>query len=193
MKTRDGARNWRYFPPSARYPNTPRLIASRCGWTRCNCIGRGNGAPAGLPAGCTSNSGLITSGKHACRIVEKAPVGDILQTLVVYRLLDPGSEWRLHRLWFEQTAMADLLGADYALVEKNALYRCLDKLLPHKRALFHQLTERWQDLFGVRFDILLYDLTSTYFESPPPQDEKTSAALATAATSGATACKSSLP
>ena len=96
----------------------------------------------------------------------------ILQTLVVYRLLDPGSEWRLHRLWFEQTAMADLLGADYALVEKNALYRCLDKLLPHKRALFHQLTGRWQDLFGVLFDILLYDLTSTYFESPPPQDEK---------------------
>jgi hypothetical protein len=95
----------------------------------------------------------------------------ILQTLVVYRLLDPGSEWRLHRLWFEQTAMADLLGADYALVEKNALYRCLDKLLPHKRALFHHLTERWQDLFGVRFDILLYDLASTYFESPPPQDE----------------------
>jgi hypothetical protein len=51
--------------------------------------------------------------------------------------------------------MADLLGADYALVEKNARYRCLDKLLPHKRALFHHLTERWQDLFGVRFDILL--------------------------------------
>ena len=76
MKTRDGARNSRYLPPSARYPNTPRLIASRCGWTRCNCIGRGNGAPAGLPAGCTSNSGLITSGEHACRIVEKAPVGD---------------------------------------------------------------------------------------------------------------------
>lgn len=96
----------------------------------------------------------------------------ILQTLVVYRLLDPGSEWRLHRSWFEQSAMADLLDADYALVEKNALYRCLDKLLPHKRALFHHLTERWQDLFGVRFDILLYDLTSTYFESPPPQDEK---------------------
>lgn len=96
----------------------------------------------------------------------------ILQTLGVYRLLDPGSEWRLHRSWFEQSAMADLLGADYALVEKNALYCCLDKLLPHKRALFHHLTKRWQDLFGVHFDLLLYDLTSTYFESPPPQDEK---------------------
>jgi len=96
----------------------------------------------------------------------------ILQTLVVYRLIDPGSEWRLHRLWFEQSAMGDLLGADYSLVEKNALYRCLDKVLPHKRALFNHLTECWQDLFGVRFDILLYDLTSTYFESPLPEDEK---------------------
>ncbi|MDP2707398.1 MAG: IS1634 family transposase, partial [Burkholderiales bacterium] len=95
----------------------------------------------------------------------------ILQTLVCYRLIDPGSEWRLHRLWFEQSAMADLLGADYSLVEKNALYRCLDKVLPHKRALFSQLTQRWQDLFGARFDVLLYDLTSTYFESAPPQDE----------------------
>ena len=89
----------------------------------------------------------------------------ILQTLVVYRLIDPGSEWRLHRLWFEQSAMGDLLGADYSLVEKNALYRCLDKVLAHKRALFNHLTERWQDLFGARFDVLLYDLTSTYFES----------------------------
>jgi transposase len=96
----------------------------------------------------------------------------ILETLVCYRLIYPGSEWRLHRLWFEQSAMGDLLGADYSLVEKNALYRCLDKVLPHKRALFGHLTQRWQDLFGVRFDILLYDLTSTYFESPPPEDEK---------------------
>jgi hypothetical protein len=95
----------------------------------------------------------------------------ILQTLVCYRLIDPGSEWRLHRQWFEQSAMADLLGADYALVEKNALYRCLDKVLPHKQALFSHLRERWRDLFGARFDVLLYDLTSTYFESPPPDDE----------------------
>jgi transposase len=95
----------------------------------------------------------------------------ILQTLVCYRLIDPGSEWRLHRRWFEQSAMADLLGADYGLVEKNALYRCLDKLLPHKQALFSHLRQRWQDLFGATFDVLLYDLTSTYFESPPPGDE----------------------
>jgi transposase len=96
----------------------------------------------------------------------------ILQTLVCYRLMDPGSEWRLHRLWFEQSAMADLLGADYALVEKNALYRCLDKLLSHKAELFSHLRQRWQDLFAAGFEVLLYDLTSTYFESAPPEDEK---------------------
>src|SRR5260370_15888485 len=95
----------------------------------------------------------------------------ILQTLVCYRLIDPGSEWRLHRQWFEQSAMADLLGEDYALVAKNALYRCLDKLLPHKAALFSHLQARWQDLFAAKVDVLLYHLTSTYFESPPPADE----------------------
>jgi len=95
----------------------------------------------------------------------------VLQTLVCYRLIDPGSEWRLHRLWFDQSAMGDLLGEDYALVEKNALYRCLDKVLEHKPALFSHLTERWQGLFGARFDVLLYDLTSTYFESSQPADE----------------------
>jgi transposase len=95
----------------------------------------------------------------------------ILQTLVCYRLIDPGSEWRLHRHWFEQSAMADLLGADYGLVEKNALYRCLDKLLEHKAALFDHLRQRWQDLFGASFEVLLYDLTSTYFEAAPPGDE----------------------
>jgi transposase len=95
----------------------------------------------------------------------------VVQTLVCYRLIDPGSEWRLHRLWFDTSAMGDLLGEDYALVEKNALYRCLDKVLEHKQALFSHLTERWQDLFGAKFDVLLYDLTSTYFESSPPADE----------------------
>jgi hypothetical protein len=88
----------------------------------------------------------------------------ILQTLICYQLIDAGSEWRLHRQWFEQSAMGDLLGADYSLVEKNALYRCLDKVLPHKAELFGHLQGRWRDLFGARFDVLLYDLTSTYFE-----------------------------
>ncbi len=95
----------------------------------------------------------------------------VLQTLVCYRLIDPGSEWRLHRLWFEQSAMGDLLGEDFSLVEKNTLYRCLDKVLTHKLALFGHLRQRWQDLFGAQFDVLLYDLTSTYFESVPPGDD----------------------
>ena len=96
----------------------------------------------------------------------------ILQTLVCYRLIDPGSEWRLHRQWFEQSAMGDLLGEDYSLVAKNSLYRCLDKLLPHKADLFSHLRQRWQDLFSAKFEILLYDLTSTYFESSPPDNDE---------------------
>jgi hypothetical protein len=96
----------------------------------------------------------------------------VLQTLVCYRLIDPGSEWRLHRLWFERSAMGDLLGEDYSLVEKNALYRCLDMVVPHKEALFSHLRQRWQDLFGAKFEVLLYDLTSTYFESDPPADDE---------------------
>ena len=92
----------------------------------------------------------------------------VLQTLVSYRLIDPGSEWRLHREWFDRSAMADLLGADYRLAADDTLYRCLDQLTGHKAALFSHLQERWKDLFNARFDVLLYDLTSTYFESDPP-------------------------
>jgi transposase len=95
----------------------------------------------------------------------------VLQTLCCYRLLDPGSEWRLHRTWFEQSAMGDLLGEDFSVAAKDTLYRCLDRLLEHKEALFGFLRERWEDLFGVKFDVLLYDLTSTYFESNPPFPE----------------------
>lgn len=92
----------------------------------------------------------------------------VLSTLVVYRLIDPGSEWRLHRHWYEQSALGDLLGEDFALAAKDNLYRCLDRLLPHRDALFQFLQQRWKDEFGAKFDVLLYDLTSTYFESDPP-------------------------
>ena len=95
----------------------------------------------------------------------------VLMVLAAYRLIDPGSEWRLHREWYERSAMADLLDEDGALAAKDTLYRCLDRLLEHKEALFGFLKERWQDLFGVKFDVLLYDLTSTYFESDPPFPE----------------------
>jgi hypothetical protein len=88
----------------------------------------------------------------------------VLQVLVAYRLIAPGSEWRLHRDWFGKSAMADLLGADFGLAEAHRLYACHDLLLPHKDALFAHLTARWRDLFNANFDVLLYDLTSTYFE-----------------------------
>lgn len=93
---------------------------------------------------------------------------NVLKTLVAYRLIDPGSEFRLHRLWYDRTAMADLLGDDFRPAAKENLYRCLDKLLAHRDDLFDHLVPRWKDLFGARFEVLLYDLTSTYFEIDPP-------------------------
>jgi hypothetical protein len=97
---------------------------------------------------------------------------NVLKTLTCYRLIDPGSEWRLHRQWWDRSAIGDLLGEDARLAESHKLYRCLDKLLEHKEALFAHLTERWKTLFNPRFDVLLYDLTSTYFECDPPGEGK---------------------
>jgi hypothetical protein len=96
----------------------------------------------------------------------------VLAVLTIYRLIAPGSEWRLHRQWFDSSAMADLLGADFSLADPHKLYGCHDLLGAHKAALFSHLTQRWRDLFNASFDVLLYDLTSTYFESDPPADEK---------------------
>jgi transposase len=92
----------------------------------------------------------------------------VLFVLVAYRLLSPGSEWRLHREWFGRTALPDLLGVDAAVSDSHTLYACHDRLLAHKDAVFAHLVGRWRDLFNARFDVLLYDLTSTYFESEPP-------------------------
>ncbi len=88
----------------------------------------------------------------------------VLQVLVCYRLIAPGSEWKLHREWFGSSAMADLLGADFGLAEAHKLDACHDFLLQHKADLFSHLVARWRDLFNANFDVLLYDLTSTYFE-----------------------------
>ncbi len=85
----------------------------------------------------------------------------VLAVLVCYRLLSPGSEWRLRREWFLHTALA----------EEHRLYGCHDRLLEHKAEVFAHLRERWRDLFNASFDVLLYDLTSTYFESEPPLAE----------------------
>jgi transposase len=88
----------------------------------------------------------------------------VLQLLVVNRLIAPGSEFRLHRQWFDSSAMDELLEVDFAVAGKDRLYRCLDRLLEHKEVLCRFLTERWRSLFDARLDVLLYDLTSTYFE-----------------------------
>ena len=122
-----------------------RLLAGASLWEELAARSVLVGAPAGEPQGHALGSGLFV--------------------LVAYRLLAPGSEWRLHREWFERTALADLLGGDFGLAEIHKLYRCHDRLLEHKEALFDHLTERWRDLFAASFDLLLYDLTSTYFES----------------------------
>ena len=94
----------------------------------------------------------------------------ILQVLVAQRLLAPGSEWHLHRDWFERTALADLLGGDFGLAEIHKLYATLDQVLPLKERLFDHLRARWHDLFGAKYEVLLYDLTSTYFETDTPED-----------------------
>ena len=95
---------------------------------------------------------------------ETVPWAKVLQLLVVNRLTDPGSEFRVHRQWFDQSAMAEWLEADFAVAEKDRRYRCWDRIVEHQPALFQHLRERWQDLFQAQFDVLLYDLTSTYIE-----------------------------
>jgi hypothetical protein len=116
---------------------------------------------------------------------------NVLKTLVAYRLIDPGSEWRLHRQWYEQTAMSDLLGEDFGLVSKDKLYRCLDKLVEHKAELFSFLRQRWKMLFHAEFDVLLYDLTSTI--SNRTHRVPASGVSATAATNGPTVFRWSSP
>ena len=88
----------------------------------------------------------------------------LLQVSTAYRLIAPGSEWRCHRQWYDRSAMGDLLGPDFHWGGKDQLYFVLDRLLAHRPALFTHLQERWQDLFGAKYEVLLYDLTSTYVE-----------------------------
>jgi hypothetical protein len=96
----------------------------------------------------------------------------VLELLVVNRLIDPGSEFRVHRHWFDQSAMDILLGVDFQVAEKDRLYRCLDRLLEHRQDLFVQLQQRWRQLFDAQFDLVLYDLTSTYVEGEAEQNPK---------------------
>ena len=96
----------------------------------------------------------------------------VLRLLVVNRLIDPGSEFHVHRQWFVDSAMDELLETDFAVAEKDRLYRCLDRVLKHKEDLFIWLRQKWADLFQADFEVLLYDLTSTYFEGEMERNPK---------------------
>lgn len=92
------------------------------------------------------------------------PWAKVLELLAVNRLCSPGSELFVHERWFGSTAMDFLLDSDAGVAAKDRLYRALDKALPHKEALMKHLQERWASLFHADCQVLLYDLTSTYFE-----------------------------
>ena len=94
----------------------------------------------------------------------QVPWHKVLELLAVNRLVAPRSELFVHEKWFGQTAMELLLDSDPSVADKDRLYRCLDRLLAHKESLEEQLSTKWRDLFGARYDLLLYDLTSTCFE-----------------------------
>ena len=96
----------------------------------------------------------------------------VLRLLVVNRLLEPGSEFRVHRHWFVESAMDALLETDFAVADKDRLYRCLDRVLEHKQDLFVWLKQKWAELFHADFEVLLYDLTSTYFEGEMEENPK---------------------
>ena len=96
----------------------------------------------------------------------------VLKLLVVNRLIHPRSEFYIHRQWFDKTAMDELLNTDYRIAAKDRLYRCLDRILKHKEDLCKHLKSEWEDMFGLEFDVLLYDLTSTYFEGLCEQNPK---------------------
>ena len=96
----------------------------------------------------------------------------VVELLVVNRLIAPRSELSIHEKWFPQTAMSALLDSDERVAEKDRLYRALDRIVGHKQALEEHLADRWKDLFGANFDVLLYDLTSTYFEGEAEEVDK---------------------
>jgi transposase len=100
------------------------------------------------------------------------PFSKVLKLLVMNRLIKPGSEFYVHQHWFDKTAMDVLLDCDFTVAQKNRLYQCLDKILPYKTELCQYLKARWETLFDANYDVLLYDLTSTYFEGQCEQNPK---------------------
>jgi transposase len=92
------------------------------------------------------------------------PWSRVAALLAINRLCAPGSELAIEQRWFPSTALDDLLGMEESKINDTRLYRCLDRILPHKTKLERHLKERYGELFGAEFDVLLYDLTSTYVE-----------------------------
>jgi transposase len=92
------------------------------------------------------------------------PWSRIAALLAINRLCEPGSELAIEERWYPATALDDLLGIAEGKVHDNRLYRCLDRILPHKTKLERHLRERYGELFAADFDVLLYDLTSSYVE-----------------------------
>ena len=104
--------------------------------------------------------------------VGQVPWAKVVELLAVNRLCAPGSELSVHEKWYPRTAMDVLLDCGEAVAERNRLYRCLDRLLVHKERLEQHLAGRWRDLFGADCEVLLYDLTSTYFEGEVAEVDK---------------------
>ena len=92
------------------------------------------------------------------------PWSRVTALLTINRLCAPGSELAIEQRWYPSTALDDLLGIEEGKINDTRLYRCLDRILPHKTKLERHLKERYGELFGAEFDVLLYDLTSTYVE-----------------------------
>src|SRR5438477_3704551 len=92
------------------------------------------------------------------------PWSRVAAVLAINRLCAPGSELAIEERWYPSTALDDLLGIEEGKINDTRLYRCLDRILPHKTKLEQHLKQRYGELFGAEFDVLLYDLTSTYVE-----------------------------
>jgi hypothetical protein len=102
----------------------------------------------------------------------QVPWAKVVERLVVNRRCAPRSELSVHERWFLPTALDLLLGTDARVAEQARLYRGLDRMIPHKEALEKHLAGKWRDLFGATFEVLLYDLTSTYFEGEAIEVDK---------------------
>jgi transposase len=92
------------------------------------------------------------------------PWSRVTALLAINRLCAPGSELAVEQRWYPSTALDDLLQIEDGKINDTRLYRCLDRILPHKTKLERHLKNRYGALFGAEFDVLLYDLTSTYVE-----------------------------